>query len=200
MKIKTYKDGTYNIFFEIGDFVKVKSNDKFASPKSKEGTWGKVKKVTGKKAQSVAFEDADGESHIEFVWNLIGVDSDGKQIPESQLFKLTPIKESRVVKSFFEWNSRRFTESRLSDDISNEYEPAELYDYLDIEELEEKYPNAKITMNTIDKFEDRYFARVDITKQNGELEYLGALKGPVSKQEAIEFFNDVLDKEYDKYY
>jgi len=105
MKIKTYKDGTYNIFFEEGDIVKVKANSKFTTPKSKEGTWGKVKRVSGKKAQSVVFEDADGEMQTEFVWNLIGVDKDGKQIPESQLFKLTPIKES-IATSFTEFLSR----------------------------------------------------------------------------------------------
>jgi hypothetical protein len=105
MKIKTYKDGTYNIFFEVGDFVKVKANDKFSAPKSKEGTWGEVKKIAGKKSQAVTFEDVDGEMHTEFAWNLIGVDVDGKQIPESQLFKLTPIKES-IATSLMEFLSR----------------------------------------------------------------------------------------------
>jgi hypothetical protein len=70
---------------------------------------------------------------------------------------------------------------------------------LSLEELIKKYPEAKITFEPA-KFKNSYFARVDIKKQDGKYEYLGALKGPVSKESAIKFFNDVLNKNYDKFY
>ena len=70
----------------------------------------------------------------------------------------------------------------------------------ELEKLRNKYPNAIITMKPNDKFKGSYFARVDMKKQNGEKEYLGALKGPVSKDNAIEFFKTILSKNYDKFY
>lgn len=72
---------------------------------------------------------------------------------------------------------------------------------LSMEELKKKYPEAVITMTPFgDKFPNSFFARVDINTQSGEKEYLGALKGPVKEEDALKFFNNVLDKNYDKYY
>lgn len=71
---------------------------------------------------------------------------------------------------------------------------------LSLEELKDRYPEAIITMKPHERFEGSYFARVDIMKQDGEKEYLGALRGPVSKEDAISFFNTVLSREYDKFY
>ena len=70
----------------------------------------------------------------------------------------------------------------------------------ELEKLRNKYPNAIITMSPNEKYQGRYFARVDIETQKGEKEYLGALKGPVSKDNAIEFFKTILSKNYDKFY
>jgi hypothetical protein len=69
-----------------------------------------------------------------------------------------------------------------------------------LESLKKKYPNAIITMSPYEKFPGSYFARVDVIKQNGEKEYLGALKGPVSKRQALDFYSNVLKKNYDKFY
>ena len=74
-------------------------------------------------------------------------------------------------------------------------------DILTLDELKEKYPKMKFTMNPNKKFgDDAYFVRVDIEKQDGEMEYLGAYKGVVSKEEGLEFFNGTAKREYDKYY
>jgi len=70
----------------------------------------------------------------------------------------------------------------------------------ELDELKKKYPMAEITMTPNKKFKGAYFARVDITKQNGEKEYLGALRGPVSKEDALDFFRNILAKNYDKFY
>ena len=71
---------------------------------------------------------------------------------------------------------------------------------LSLDELKEKYPEIKFTMNKDPKFEDAYLVRADIEIQNGETEYLGALRGPVSKETAIIFLNDIAKQNYDKYY
>lgn len=107
MKIKIYKDKTYNIFFEKGDYVKVKSNPKFPKPASKEGTWGKVTKSQKSMNSKIEFEK-DKNKFEEYPWNLIAVDEKGNQIPEKQLFELTPIQESlSEVIDFSEWRFRR---------------------------------------------------------------------------------------------
>jgi len=70
----------------------------------------------------------------------------------------------------------------------------------ELEGLMTRYSNAIITMSPNERFKERYFARVDIVTQNGEKEYLGALKGPVSREQALEFFKTILHKNYDKFY
>ena len=71
-------------------------------------------------------------------------------------------------------------------------------DMLTLDELKEKYPQIKFTMD--DKGNNLYFARVDIEKQDGEMEYLGAIKGKVQEKVALEFLNNTAKREYDKYY
>lgn len=76
---------------------------------------------------------------------------------------------------------------------------------LSLDELKQKYPQIKFTMNINPKFkgpngENAYFVRADIETQGGKTEYLGALKGPVPEKDGLEFLNNVANKNYDKYY
>ena len=69
---------------------------------------------------------------------------------------------------------------------------------INFEELQKKYPNAVITCD--EKKPGRFFVRVDIKTQGGETEYVGALKGLVTKDQAVEFITNTLTNNYDKYY
>jgi hypothetical protein len=69
---------------------------------------------------------------------------------------------------------------------------------LSLEQLQQKYPQIKFTMDK--KGEDRYFVRADIKTQGGEMEYLGAVRGPVSYENGLEFLNNIANNNYDKYY
>lgn len=71
-------------------------------------------------------------------------------------------------------------------------------DTLSLEQLKQKYPEIKFTMNK--KGQDRYFVRADIETQGGEMEYLGALKGFVDEKKALKFLNNTAKGYYDKYY
>ena len=42
MKVKKYSDDTFNIHYEVGDYVKVKHNSKFGDPDKTEEMWGKI--------------------------------------------------------------------------------------------------------------------------------------------------------------
>ena len=64
--------------------------------------------------------------------------------------------------------------------------------------LIKKYPEMIFTMNK--KGDNRYFVRADIKKQDGEIKYLGAIKGLVSKHDGLEILNNFAKKNYDKYY
>jgi len=80
------------------------------------------------------------------------------------------------------------------------HRPVEKFHNNDLEDIRKEYPNALILMSPHERFKDSYYARVDIIKQDGEKEYLGALRGPVSKENALEFFKNILSKNYDKFY
>lgn len=91
-------------------------------------------------------------------------------------------------------------EDEETDQEDTKESPEEVNENLSLPELKKKYPNAKLTLKKLYKFNDGYFARLDIITQGGKSEYLGALKGPVSMKNALAFFNSTLSKEYDKYY
>jgi len=91
---------------------------------------------------------------------------------------------------------------KLNDFLNESVTSKEL---LTLNELKEKFPKMKFTMDVNNNFrkpngEKAYFVRVDIETQGGELEYLGALKGPVSEKHGLEFLNNIANRTYDKYY
>ena len=89
MKIKIYNDKTYNIFYDNGDYVKLK--------KEKGTVWGKVIKVTGKPITAkLTIETKDGVID-EYVWNVIPTTEDGTEITRDQLFEMIPVEESYSI-------------------------------------------------------------------------------------------------------
>ena len=73
---------------------------------------------------------------------------------------------------------------------------------LPIDKLKEKYPNSKITLQKQDAgiFKNKFFVKVEIKKQDGEYEQIAAIKGYVPYEQAIQFVNNTLNKNYDKFY
>lgn len=69
---------------------------------------------------------------------------------------------------------------------------------LSLEELNKKYPEIIFTMNKDSN--NMYFPNVQIKTQGGKIEHLGALTRPTDEEDSIRFFNDVANKNYDKYY
>ena len=87
MKIKIYHDKTYNIYYDVNDYVKVKKNN----------IWGQVVKITGKPITAKLTIDTDNGIIDEYVWNVIPVTEDGTDITKEQLFKMIPIDESVII-------------------------------------------------------------------------------------------------------
>lgn len=104
MKVKRYKDGTLNIFYDVGDMVKVVDNDKYSSKKTEnEGLWGEVTKIKGKPVTAKLTIDTKSGEIEEFVWNVIPVDEMGNEIPKDELSEFQSVKESRRIKRFNEF-------------------------------------------------------------------------------------------------
>lgn len=92
MKIKIYHDKTYNIFYEIGDYVKIKHDKKLRS--DDKPLWGQVTKINGKPLTAKLTIDTNKGIIDEYVWNIIPVTEDGTEITHEQLFKIIPVTES----------------------------------------------------------------------------------------------------------
>ena len=104
MKIKTYKDGTFNIFYEVGDIVKIIDNDKYSTKKSENvGKWGDVSRVKGNPVTAKLTIDVDGGEIEEYVWNVVPVDEEGNEIPKEKLMDFQTIKEGIKIKRFGEF-------------------------------------------------------------------------------------------------
>jgi hypothetical protein len=99
---------------------------------------------------------------------------------------------SQAVKYYVENGKMRMIESSLESAKS----------LLSLAELKKKYPEAVLTMKPSKSkaFRGSYNVKAEIKTQGGKIEYLGALKGPVSKDQALEFLNAIIDKNYDRYY
>lgn len=79
----------------------------------------------------------------------------------------------------------------------NDYIKESYSNNLTLQQLKNKYPEIKFTM---DKKAFGYFVRADIKDQGGNMHYLGALKGQVSEKDGLLFLNNVANNNYDKFY
>ena len=101
------------------------------------------------------------------------------------------INESKNLKCEDEYN-------KLFKPFLNEIENILENGTLSLAGLIKKYPEIIFTMNK--KGDDKYFVRADIKTKDGETEYLGAIKGYVSKHEGLEWLNNTAKNNYNKYY
>lgn len=156
--------------------------------------------------------DMEGKDFLDWIqrgikhFNILG-EVTRKEVSESEwkpLFKYElkhnePINKRYVILKL--QCGRRNAKWNIAEKGKDEKSVDESTSYQTLEDLQKKYPEAIMTMNPFsDNFPGSFFARVDIKTQGGEKEYLGALKGPVSEKDALAFFDNVLSKNYDKYY
>lgn len=87
MKIKIYHDKTYNIYYDINDYVKIIKNN----------IWGKVINITGKPITAKLTIETISGIVEEYVWNVIPVTENGTDITKEQLFKIIPVNESIII-------------------------------------------------------------------------------------------------------
>lgn len=97
MVVKKYADGTYNIFYEVGDFVKVKDISKYGEQENENAQmWGEVIKVEGKPLTAKLIIDT-GEGQIgEYVFNVLPVNNEGVELTEEEILANETVTERKI--------------------------------------------------------------------------------------------------------
>ena len=97
MVVKKYTDGTYNIFYEVGDFVKIKDISKYGEQENDNAQmWGEVLKVQGKPLTAKLIIDTDKDQVEEYVFNVIPTCSKGDELTEEEILKNETITEKKI--------------------------------------------------------------------------------------------------------
>ena len=97
MVVKKYTDGTYNIFYEKGDFVKVKDVTKYGESDNENAqTWGEVLKVEGKPLTAKLIINTDKGQIEEYVFNVSPVNTEGGEFTEEEILSNETITEKKI--------------------------------------------------------------------------------------------------------
>lgn len=94
MKVKIYFDNTFNMQYEVGDYVKIQNNPKFGPENNDEGKWGEVISISGKPLTAkLTIETEDGEKIENYVWNVKPTNENGEILSDDQIFNYSTIVE-----------------------------------------------------------------------------------------------------------
>jgi hypothetical protein len=97
MNVKKYTDGTYNIFYEVGDFVKIKDISKYGEQSIDNAQmWGEILKVDGKPLTAKLSINTKKGQIEEYVFNVIPVNNKGEELTEEQILSNSTITETII--------------------------------------------------------------------------------------------------------
>jgi len=97
MIVKKYSDGTYNIFYEVGDFVKVKDISKYGEQENENAAmWGEVLKVQGKPLTAKLIINTEKGQIEEYVFNVKPTCSKGEELTEEEILANETITEKKI--------------------------------------------------------------------------------------------------------
>jgi len=97
MVVKKYSDGTYNIFYEAGDFVKVKDISRYGDQEMDNAQmWGEVIKVDGKPLTAKLTIDTQNGQIEEYVFNVKPVNEEGEELTEDDILENETVTERKI--------------------------------------------------------------------------------------------------------
>jgi len=97
MVVKKYSDGTYNIFYEKRDFVKIKDISKYGQQENQNAQmWGEVFKVEGKPLTAKLIINTEKGQIEEYVFNVLPVDSSGVELTEEEILSNETVTERKI--------------------------------------------------------------------------------------------------------
>lgn len=96
MIVKKYADGTYNIFYEVGDYVKVKETSKYGEGEMENANkFGEVVKVTGNPVTAKLTIDIEDGQIEEYVFNVVPSNEEGEVLTQEDISKNETITEKK---------------------------------------------------------------------------------------------------------
>jgi hypothetical protein len=97
MVVKKYSDGTYNIFYEVGDFVKVKDISRYGDQEMGNAQmWGEVIKVEGKPLTAKLIIDTQDSQIEEYVFNVKPSNDEGEELTEEEILENETVTERKI--------------------------------------------------------------------------------------------------------
>jgi len=98
MVVKKYADGTYNIFYEVGDFVKIKDVTKYGQTDNENAEmWGEILKVEGKPITAKLIINTENGQVSEYVFNVLPVNEEGVALSEEEILANETVTEKKKV-------------------------------------------------------------------------------------------------------
>ena len=98
MIVKKYADGTYNIFYDKGDFVKVKDTTQYGEMENANAKmWGEILKVEGKPLTAKLIINTEKGQIEEYVFNVVPVCSKGEELTEKEILENETVTERKIV-------------------------------------------------------------------------------------------------------
>lgn len=99
MVVKKYSDGTYNIFYDKGDFVKVKDTTKYGEAENDNAqAWGEVLKVEGNPITAKLIINTEKGQIEEYVFNVVPTCSKGDELTEEEILANESVTERKIEK------------------------------------------------------------------------------------------------------
>jgi len=97
MVVKKYSDGTYNIFYDKGDFVKIKDISKYGEQEIDNAQmWGEVLKVEGKPLTAKLIINTENGQIEEYVFNVMPVNKKGEELTEEEILENETVTEKKI--------------------------------------------------------------------------------------------------------
>lgn len=97
MIVKKYLDGTYNIFYGKGDFVKIKDIGKYGDQEIENAQmWGEVLKVEGKPLTAKLIINTENGQIEEYVFNVLPVNQKGEELTEEEILENERVTERKI--------------------------------------------------------------------------------------------------------
>ena len=98
MVVKKYADGTYNIFYDKGDFVKVKDVTQYGETENANAQmWGEVLKVEGKPLTAKLIINTEKGQIEEYVFNVVPVCPEGDELTDKEILDNEAVTEKKIV-------------------------------------------------------------------------------------------------------
>lgn len=99
MVVKKYSDGTYNIIYDKGDYVKIKKVSKYGGkPLDNADIWGEITNITGNPLTSKLTINTENGQIEEYSFNVVPSNEEGVELTDEEILNNEVISE-KIIKN-----------------------------------------------------------------------------------------------------